>query len=477
MDEPWEVLGRKHRMYRHDPKTTPQEAKQLFGEFADHACLDHILLDYPGLMINKQMKIGMDVKFCEHWQGDENSKFCRLCVEVNEGSSCYDLWQAVRELAEQRLVFENNRPGKAFGNRYRIESPKENICYLQMLQGKRTRFALPIEDFLYVTITGRGGMNETPSKVRQNPFVDLLLKIIAENTIIPNGTGLIEAVRNSYERVRREIGYDENLLRGDMPGHYQHEAPLRGKPKDLSSNEPRPDQNILSWTSALEEYSYPVNLIEYRHIKNFPGYFVKRIEGNRVSTIEFENYFRKNALERIQVYYEVIFWKLYSRIVKHNELASNIMDSMVNRMQQLEVDPAELFYRIETFAKEPTLRNFQDFRALLGLKKENGTLAIASTFPAFVDPVNFPIMDVNVANWVNSNLSEHNLNRKVNLSKFEFSAGSLQDNNFPSYINWAHWCRETASLLTKKTHDEWRARDVEMAVFAASKNSLALEVL
>jgi len=45
MDEPWEVLGKYHRMYRHDPFATPSEARKLFGEMADHACLDHILLD------------------------------------------------------------------------------------------------------------------------------------------------------------------------------------------------------------------------------------------------------------------------------------------------------------------------------------------------------------------------------------------------------------------------------------------------
>lgn len=46
MDETWEILGTQHRMYRHDPYTTPQEAKNIFGEYADHACLDHIVLDW-----------------------------------------------------------------------------------------------------------------------------------------------------------------------------------------------------------------------------------------------------------------------------------------------------------------------------------------------------------------------------------------------------------------------------------------------
>lgn len=45
MDEPSTILGASHRKYRHDPHTTPIVARKLFGENADHACLDHIRLD------------------------------------------------------------------------------------------------------------------------------------------------------------------------------------------------------------------------------------------------------------------------------------------------------------------------------------------------------------------------------------------------------------------------------------------------
>ncbi|MBA7593911.1 hypothetical protein ES703_00845 [subsurface metagenome] len=45
MDAPVKGLGGGHRIYRHDLKRTPHEARELFGEFADHACIDHILLD------------------------------------------------------------------------------------------------------------------------------------------------------------------------------------------------------------------------------------------------------------------------------------------------------------------------------------------------------------------------------------------------------------------------------------------------
>jgi len=45
MDEPSFLLGSSHRKYRHDPNFMPAEAKSIFGDFADHACLDHIRLD------------------------------------------------------------------------------------------------------------------------------------------------------------------------------------------------------------------------------------------------------------------------------------------------------------------------------------------------------------------------------------------------------------------------------------------------
>ncbi len=45
MDEPSAIMGANHRKYRHDPNITPKEAKAIFGENADNACLDHIRLD------------------------------------------------------------------------------------------------------------------------------------------------------------------------------------------------------------------------------------------------------------------------------------------------------------------------------------------------------------------------------------------------------------------------------------------------
>jgi hypothetical protein len=106
----------------------------------------------------------------------------------------YELWKIIRSLASKNFVFENNRRGNAYGHRYRIETPSHERCYLRMLQGKRSRFALPIEDLLYVTKTGKGGIDETPSRTRQSPFVDLLLDIIGYEPSIQDGATWIEKV-------------------------------------------------------------------------------------------------------------------------------------------------------------------------------------------------------------------------------------------------------------------------------------------
>lgn|GEM_PF-4360323 len=194
------------------------------------------LYEPPLVTCERELKHGMDTDFCVYWKGDEKAKYCRYCAV--EGTPCFDLWKIVRNLASQCLVFVNNRPGKAFGNRYRIESPKDKICYLQMLQDRRSRFGLTIEDFLYVTRTGKGGMNETPSGTRQNPFVNLLLEVISKDHSIPNGSELIEEVKNQIPRkdeIDIEPTFDEAALLGPAEGHYPWETPLRKKEEKLTS--------------------------------------------------------------------------------------------------------------------------------------------------------------------------------------------------------------------------------------------------
>lgn len=233
---------------------------------------------------------------------------------------------------------------------------------------------------------------------------------------------------------------------------------------------------LKNWLIALNSYVYPVTLNEYRNSENYSRHFKQRIDGDRNSTMKFEKYFRDKAQIEIEVYFEVIFWKLYSLISSKLDFAEQIannVDRMIGNMN--ENKPSEVFSKIMEFNNNPTLINFQNFRHLLGMKRLNGSLVVASTFPAFLEPDEYPMLDSRVISWVNSNYPKHNESRDNQLTRF--NSTSPMDGDFQNYMNWVRWCRESAKYLSEKTNIEWRARDVEMAVYSANVNGYELEVL
>ena len=206
----------------------------------------------------------MDTSFCQCWEGDEKSKHCRVCTVP--GEPCYELWKMVCQLASDQFVFTNKIRGKAFGNKYRLESPQGEVCYLQMLQGKGSRFQLPMEDFLYVTKTGKGGINQTPSGTRQYPFVNLLLEIIATD---PEGEYAIKTVRKdpkdlaeSFPSINRPLRIDLTKLNKDgestdaLPKPEQHSSVEKGTCPRCGSS--------LAWHTARKTGE------RYRGCTNYP---------------------------------------------------------------------------------------------------------------------------------------------------------------------------------------------------------------
>ena len=223
-----------------------------------------------------------------------------------------------------------------------------------------------------------------------------------------------------------------------------------------------------SWINALSNYSYPVILSSYENSGQFPGHFLRDIAGDRGSTIEFEDYFRENARSSIEVYFEVIFWKLYSQ----KQIRYRSTRRIVDHVQGEKINPEPLHNAIECFVEEATQRNLRNIRKLLGIK--TNVLAIALTFPAFLNPEKYPMIDNNVAKWVNANFISHNRYRQARLTPFAFGYTTLRDNDFGNYLSWVEWCNEMAEVLTSETDLQWRPRDVEMAVFTAKRKNLQL---
>ena len=228
---------------------------------------------------------------------------------------------------------------------------------------------------------------------------------------------------------------------------------------------------MKSWIKALNSYFYPVNLDCYEFRDRFPNHFNREIVGDRNSTIVFENYFRENAQRSIEVYFEVIFWKLYSQ----KRIRQRSTSRIVNYVLREKIEPKLLYEAIKQFVEVPWRQNLQNIRDLLGIRTH--VLAVALTFPAFLNPEKYPMVDNNIARWVNAHFTEHNRNKQAKLTPFSLRYPSLMDDDFPNYLNWVSWCNEMAQILSEKTDIPWRTRDVEMAVFTAKRENLELNVL
>lgn len=226
-----------------------------------------------------------------------------------------------------------------------------------------------------------------------------------------------------------------------------------------------------TWITALNRYSYPVGLSDYKRADEFPGFFTRAIAGDRASTIEFEDYFRATSRHSVEPYFEVVFWVPCGQSKRFEGSVDRIVDHVTKEGIQAE----ELRGAIDQFVHDPTRDNLSSLRALLGIKTK--VLTVALTFPAFVDPARYPMLDKKAADWITANYLPHNRNRTVRLTPFSLGYTSLRYNDFDNYLHWVGWCGETAEILTGKTDMKWRARDVEMAVFAAARLNLPLNPL
>ena len=230
-----------------------------------------------------------------------------------------------------------------------------------------------------------------------------------------------------------------------------------------------------TWTKALNSYRYQVDLGNYHRKADFPNYFSRKISGDRSSTIAFEDYFRARAAN-IQPWFEVVFWKMYSQKNHFQEQTDRIIRQIPRRSAE---DPKILLAAINTFMQSLDARDFEKFTRILGY---NSAVATVATFPAFLDPENFPMVDTRVAKWVNKHYPHFN---GVDLAApklipFAFGTTSkttvLTMQDFPAYLKWISWTRFIAGVLSRKTGANWRARDVEMAVFTAWGNRNAFHV-
>jgi len=89
------------------------------------------------------------------------------------------------------------------------------------------------------------------------------------------------------------------------------------------------------------------------------------------------------------------------------------------------------------------------------------------------------MVDINIAWWVKNNCDKHNRSTqcgvilkapKTYISERDAKEQiSLNVSQYPFVHSWIEWCRSKARRLSVLGGEHWRARDVEMAIFAVQR--------
>ena len=225
-----------------------------------------------------------------------------------------------------------------------------------------------------------------------------------------------------------------------------------------------------TWKAALTAYRYPVTR-PFSNASRYPQWIQPRLPvGDRSETMSFERYFRSSGQSEIVPWAEVVFWKLASQGGRADIRTREILDRW--RFTSAKI----LWDALTAYTDQPTKDRFDILRELFGFKTT--VIAIVATFPAFVEPDRFPMVDTRIAKWVRTNFDKQNTADPLGPQLVARSHDrGLTMTDFVFMQRWTEWCRYTAEKLTALTEEQWRARDVEMAVFQAQGDSSALNPL
>lgn len=240
-----------------------------------------------------------------------------------------------------------------------------------------------------------------------------------------------------------------------------------------------------SWTEARNNYNYPedcsIDLATFEDADKYEGWFDCSFQGDLQSTRVFQHRFRKNAPYCLTAWYEVVYWKLYSQ--NKGNRRNRITKEVIRNIKDSGVTAKDLYTLCHKYVKSDDMKDFGKF---LDKIASPYSLAVAATFPAFLNPEKFPMVDREITNWAKKNgclhsyascdgpvLAEAPILRSGGVNNLRYNLR----NHRKFTKSWIRWCRFTARKLTELTEDEWDARDVEMAVFTAQRNQLTLNPL
>ena len=226
-----------------------------------------------------------------------------------------------------------------------------------------------------------------------------------------------------------------------------------------------------TWKHALDQYRYPVDLRKFTGAQEHQRWFeLNTSPGDPLRTIAFETRFREQARHRLEAWGEVVFWKLYTMPLARDKTTRNVLSSSVAA--------GELWSRCIEYVENPGRVTFRAFRQKLFTAP---VVATTATFPAFICPEKFPMVDTQITRWAVENGDRHGYaadgGPDLECVPVLRSGEVLQERHWPFVESWIAWCGFSAWKLSQVPGPTWRSRDVEMAVFTAQKCGLPLTPL
>jgi hypothetical protein len=229
-----------------------------------------------------------------------------------------------------------------------------------------------------------------------------------------------------------------------------------------------------SWDNAHRMYDWTANLSRFGGAAYYPGYFNRVIEPNDVKA--FEERFRAaiDGTGSFEIAGEVCFWKNYGNYRARNKITQKLLEHL------------SLLDNWNTFAA--TIRrtsinpSYDSFDALRKACSQRQGFATPITFLAFYKPTQYPMVDKHIANWWRVHKAAYGFGSSPLFSQrsdgwIQTYTSAQSRHNWNAYIAWKRFCCDHASRMTEHCGLNWRARDVEMAVWEAQKRSISLGVL
>jgi hypothetical protein len=164
----------------------------------------------------------------------------------------------------------------------------------------------------------------------------------------------------------------------------------------------------------------------------------------------------------------VCFWKNYGVFQARNKVTQKLLTYLAERANW-----GRFVRAVKQVSNNPSYDNFV---TLQDAGNQRYGFATPITFLAFYQPTEYPMADRRIANWWSAHKADYGFGDSPDFSQYN---GVIQPCkiSWNAYIAWTRFCCDYAARMARKCGLNWRARDVEMAVWEAQKSRVSLNTL